>query len=692
MTKNGIFKKLHIICSIVITITMSNIFGALEDTWHFNTEELKKITKVREKLTQATDNNNTKNKDLFIQTYITPAVELPIPQQNGEIIKTIMSTQEARQIQNQIQDQIKNMSPEKLQQIQPQIEKIGAELAQQNKIIEKSEKIKIASLFLDRGPQARATIIFTPGFCPGYKESFAPFVKLAPKDCNLLFLELRNHGESTGKSFCSNVTSFLTPGSCAQEVPCPSIGGCGTPASLKNIGLVLGAKDYGKHEHKDILGAIMNVSKKTQGKPIILFGWCAGAFLSARTLVRAKQLQPFDKAQGREDNFLKQYNIQGLIFDSGFVSLKTMMENTKNHKDHKMLPDCLSSIGKKINGIVDSIADLFSKVPVFKHTAAGLSIVTNLLFPKEKEDVPESLIYGVTKPVTSVLLWVLKKFLGKQVEKHDPKTRIDDKIHLLENLPVLYIHSKQDHFAPFDDIQKLHEKTTKSELWATEGDYHAKNHLKYKDKYKKRLHDWLNKNIDETKRATNIDTENKKDQEETKTSNTPKKENNTKESSNSGKLGKLPNVGSVKKPASFSRPLGNNNKNNVKKKPSGSSGSGPGSRSRSPYSASKNHYPSNNSNNYGPYDQDSGHNSYNSPYSGDYGNSGNSYDDSSWSGGGYPGHADNNNQNVNQEYTVTVHDFENIDQNHENDPYMQDKPDNKTHPHIKNWQLTKPKH
>jgi len=421
MTIKKIDKKLSFIRTILATLTIfsiPNIFGALEETWHFDTELLKNPKEVRAKL--ITEEN-------FQPIGIDPAIEVREKSPDGQIHRMLLSVEELNRLPEGIKEGIKKKY---------------------------TEKIKIKGL-LKLVENAKATIIFTPGFHPGVKEGFAPLEKIAPQNYNRLFLELRNHGESTTKSFCQNMASFLTPSCLSSLFSCPNLSCCNDSSSPQCLlSQILGSKDYGKHEHKDIIGAIMEISKRTQGKPIILFGWCSGAFFSARTLIKLQQLK---EATGI--NFFQKYNIQGLIFDSGFVSLKEL--------DPQKYINKMSKEEKKEENQQEN--SFWSKIKSF---------------------------FGGMKPtVLSGIAKLLKFFVSGEINKHDPKTRIDDKMNLLEGLPVWFIHSKEDYLAPFEDIQELQKKTPNSELWETEGECHAHNQLKHKNEYKEKMEIWLNKTV-----------------------------------------------------------------------------------------------------------------------------------------------------------------------------------------------------
>ncbi|MFC1842263.1 alpha/beta hydrolase [Candidatus Dependentiae bacterium] len=154
---------------------------------------------------------------------------------------------------------------------------------------ENEDRARLTGLLLER-ENARATIIFSHGFCPGGKEIFAPFVKIAPQDCNLLFVDQKGYGQSPGPGVLSRM------------------------------------KQYGRDNYKDITGAI-DFMKNRNNLPNIVFGWCSGAF-NATTAVLKSQ----------EEKKINERNIKGLIFDSGFSSILDVADIPMNHIKKNYVP------------------------------------------------------------------------------------------------------------------------------------------------------------------------------------------------------------------------------------------------------------------------------------------------------------------------------------------------------------------
>jgi len=160
---------------------------------------------------------------------------------------------------------------------------------------------QLTGLFLER-ENAKATISFFHGFCPGGKEGFAPFVKIAPQDCNLLFVDMRGYGDSQGPKFLPNL------------------------------------KNYGRDDYKDVECVAEFVKEKTNGKPQIIFGWCSGAFHTTTALLKMKEKMVGEKKKDED------LNIKGLVFDSGFGSIEQIATAPLHHIKNKFVPNLLTPL------------------------------------------------------------------------------------------------------------------------------------------------------------------------------------------------------------------------------------------------------------------------------------------------------------------------------------------------------------
>jgi pimeloyl-ACP methyl ester carboxylesterase len=260
-------------------------------------------------------------------------------------------------------------------------------------------------------PNAKSNIIFCAGFYPGRKEGLATFIELVPKDANLLFFDARGHGKSEGYLFGYSL---------------------------------LAIKDYGKTEHKDIVGAIKFMHEK-DAKQTFIHGVCAGAYHAAKAI---KQL---------EEDKNHPYNIKGIIFDSGFASLLSVADIPQKHFREKVIPGLL------------------------RFWYAN----------KSKEDIQKTLPCKILSCLVVSALNTLSYFVLPSFKKRSQELDITNDIATLSS-PILIIHSRDDAYSPIENIIKLAQAVKNKRLWLIEDkSEHASHHLKYTEKYKEYLNQFL---------------------------------------------------------------------------------------------------------------------------------------------------------------------------------------------------------
>lgn len=264
-------------------------------------------------------------------------------------------------------------------------------------------------LYLER-PNAAYTVILAAGWLPGRKEGLATFYNLLPESCNILFFDARGHGKSSG-------------------------------SLLKTTWI------YGIHEYKDMIGAIDFIQERTN-TPIVLYGVCAGAFNAAHALIH---LQNTDR--------LQEYNIKGLIFDSGWASVATASWTV---------------IAAKAN---ESIAKFWAK-----------------LYGKKWKDVLHTYPYRSTAYVANKILSIIHSIgFFPAYALQNNKTNLFDKIDCLP-IPILYIHSHDDEYVPIQHAKYLAKKSKHAHTWwIKKPSKHACHCLKHKEEYKEQLHYFLEK-------------------------------------------------------------------------------------------------------------------------------------------------------------------------------------------------------
>jgi len=269
-----------------------------------------------------------------------------------------------------------------------------------------SDGLNLCGLLLQK-PQAEGTIIFCAGFCPGRKEGQAPIYAMLPAQYNILFFDARGHAGSEGFFWRT-------------------------------------MNQYGKHEYKDVLGAISFVEKNIGG-PIVLYGVCAGAFHATHALIE------LEKQNKRE-----QSGIEGLIFDSGFGSALqiTQSDALNYHIREKFLPRQLGWYANK---------NKIKKTLLYKTSAYFLT-----RFAK----------------VATKLLWI------RGVKNIEAETNLFDKIHQI-GCPIFFIHCKNDNYAPFESIVQLSENVSLKKCWWLEDSSHALHAIKHKVKYREQFLEFL---------------------------------------------------------------------------------------------------------------------------------------------------------------------------------------------------------
>lgn len=202
---------------------------------------------------------------------------------------------------------------------------------------------------------------------------------------------------------------------------------------------------YGQHEYKDILGALNFVRARTD-KPIIIYGVCAGTFHAAHALLHLIK-----------EEKIEEYCIKGFVFDSGWASLLTVSWSVPTAKANESLA----------------------------HAWANL-------YGKKWKEVLSTIPYRVTSYLLTKLLAIVHIvgfFVPFAIQEKN--TNLFDKIELLP-IPIFYIHSHDDNYAPIAHAKYLAKKSQKAQTWwIQEPSKHACHCLKYKHAYREKLHKFL---------------------------------------------------------------------------------------------------------------------------------------------------------------------------------------------------------
>lgn len=300
--------------------------------------------------------------------------------------------------------------------------------------------IELAALFKEE-KDAELNIIFTHGFCPGGKEGFAPFEEIAPKKCNKLFLDMTGYGDSQGSN------------------------------------IVLRLNTYGKDNYKDIIAAIKFLKSNSgdvvkKDLPVVLFGWCSGAFHSANAIINlnAKSNTKKDINILTDEKELDKLGVKGLVFDSGFAAISEISALPMRHLKENFFPGLFAS----------------------------------LLYNGNKKLAAKSYICMCVWLMCFPVLKIIEMCVKPQIIRSENETGLYERISDVGQTPVLIIHNKYDNYAKCKNVEDMAEDIKNKEIWFTgenltdeqkKAQNHADNHLKFKEEYKQRLGDWIDKKI-----------------------------------------------------------------------------------------------------------------------------------------------------------------------------------------------------
>jgi len=250
------------------------------------------------------------------------------------------------------------------------------------------------------------------GFYPGKKEGMATFAELLPENCNILLIDARGHGESDGSLW-------------------------------KNI------LWYGQNEYKDILGAL-NFLCTQNNNPNFLIGVCIGAFHCAHATI----------ALEKQNNF-KDFNLQGIIFDSGFASLTNLLWIPANHFSEKVLP----------------------------------AIFSTYLYTKDtKKSIKNRLLYKVSAFFTTIVGSTITLSISPFFYWYDSNTTLFNKIEKIKT-PIQFVHYSNDTYATLQVAEILQNNCPNSRLLVFNESKHALNHILHQNEYKALLLEFITNNM-----------------------------------------------------------------------------------------------------------------------------------------------------------------------------------------------------
>ena len=188
---------------------------------------------------------------------------------------------------------------------------------------------------------------------------------------------------------------------------------------------------FGLYHYQDIIGAIQFVNTLSS-KPIIVWGTCAGAFNAAHALIKIQEQK-------------LSYPIKGLIFDSGWACV----------------PDTAYHFSK-------NMVRKFMGVPTIS----------------KSDTLVEKITHGLLSFLKKILL------IDYCFSKYDNETTLLGKMYTI-SVPVLFIHSKNDIIAPFEQVQELIIQTSHAFSWIVPESTHSMIHIKQKSQYQQILTQFL---------------------------------------------------------------------------------------------------------------------------------------------------------------------------------------------------------
>ncbi len=197
---------------------------------------------------------------------------------------------------------------------------------------------------------------------------------------------------------------------------------------------------YGCNEYKDIIGAVAWAYNQ-RSVPIVIYGVCSGAFNAAHAVL-----------QMQKRNEINRYNVRGLVFDSGWSSVAEVAHTALPSESERVL-------NKKIKTGSDMVNSLLCKM-VLAVIRGGVTVGH----------------YCFVRPIS----WGYKN-----------QTDLIEKIDGI-SIPIMYIHAKDDTYAPIKAVKQLADKTPRKTCWwITQPSKHACHYLKFKELYRSRLLDFV---------------------------------------------------------------------------------------------------------------------------------------------------------------------------------------------------------
>lgn len=212
--------------------------------------------------------------------------------------------------------------------------------------------------------------------------------------------------------------------------------------------LFTNAWQYGVNDYQDPLAALEYMYTITK-KPTFIIGLCAGAFNAAHAAIKLG-----DKA--------KEKKLLGIVFDSGWASVY----NTS-------------------------------------YTAPGARISEQLskhigwMYGMKPKQAQGTILWSICSSLSTVCLYAIHTALFKPIYAYYDSTTDLNKFIAQCQVPLFFIHSRDDAYAPIEEVEQLARATPyKQTWWIDQPSKHAGHHLKHTRLYKEKVSQFFDSLLD----------------------------------------------------------------------------------------------------------------------------------------------------------------------------------------------------
>lgn len=196
---------------------------------------------------------------------------------------------------------------------------------------------------------------------------------------------------------------------------------------------------YGLTDYYDVIGAIDYMHQRTK-KPTFIIGLCAGAFNATHAAI----------AMGKQ---AQEKGLRAIVFDSGWASV---------YKTSYTAP----------------------KARVSEQLAKGIAWAYGI----KDHQAQKTVTWNICSAISDAWLYGIHTVLFKPAYAYyDTTTNLNHAIKKCP-VPIFFIHSHDDTYAPIEEVQKLAALTPNNQSWwIEEPSKHAGHHFKHTDLYKEKV-------------------------------------------------------------------------------------------------------------------------------------------------------------------------------------------------------------